>query len=149
MESGMALAGALALCLLGGFLPWMNTEAVVVAAALVLPGPLVPVLVLGAALAQVAAKGTVYGLARWAPRGLPETVRARLARAAALARLRRSPTLTVMASSAVGVPPLFLVTLACGTAAVPFGAFLAAAFLGSVTRYAVLTLLTVLVWGAA
>ena len=149
MDTGIALAGALGLCLVGGFLPWMNTEAAVVGAALVLPPPLVPLLVVGAALAQVLAKGTVYGLARWAPQGMPRKARARLERVSGLARLRRAPTLTVLASSTVGVPPFYLVTLACGTVAVPFGAFLAAAFVGSVIRYAVLSLATVLVWGAA
>jgi membrane protein YqaA with SNARE-associated domain len=149
MDTGTALAGALGLCLVGAFLPWANIEAAVVGAALVLPPPLVPLLVVGAALAQVLAKGTVYGLARWAPQGLPQKARARLERLSELARRRRSPTLTVLASSTVGVPPFYLVTVACGTVAVPFGAFLAAAFVGSVIRYAVLSLATVLVRGAA
>lgn len=149
MDTSVTLVGAVAICLVGGLLPWMNTEAAVVGAALILPPPLVPLLVVGAALAQVLAKGTVYGLARWAPRGLPQKARARLERVSVLARLRRSPTLTVLASSTVGVPPFYLVTLACGTAAVPFVAFLAAAFVGSLTRYAALSLATVLMRGAA
>lgn len=149
MDTGIALAGAVAFCLLGGFVPWLNTEAAVVGAALVLPAPFVPLLVVGAAVAQVLAKGTVYGLARWAPGGMPAKLRARVERASALARLRRSPTLTVIASSALGVPPFYLVTLACGTVAVPLGGFLAAAFVGSIARYALLSLVTLLVWGAA
>jgi membrane protein YqaA with SNARE-associated domain len=128
--------------------PWLNTEAAVVAAALLLPPPLVPLLVLGAALAQVAAKGALYGVARWAPHGLPRRARAGLQRACAFAR-GRSLTLTVLTSSTVGVPPFYLVTLACGTAAVPFGRFLAAALVGTAVRYAVLSLATVLVRGAA
>jgi membrane protein YqaA with SNARE-associated domain len=149
MDAGVALAGALGLCVLGGFLPWVNTEAAVVGAALLLPPPLVPVLVLGAALAQVAAKSTLYGLARWAPRGMPRRARGQLERVSGLARRRRSLPLTVLASSTLGIPPFYLVTLACGTVSVPFGAFLAAAFLGSVVRYAVLSLATLLVRGAA
>lgn len=149
MDTGIALAAALGLCVVGGFLPWVNTEAAVVGAALLLPPPLVPLLVVGAALAQVLAKGTLYGLARWAPQGMPRKARAQLERVSQLARRRRSLTLTVLASSTLGVPPFYLVTLACGTLAVPFGAFLAAAFVGSVIRYAVLSLATVLVWGAA
>lgn len=149
MDTGIVLAGALGLCVVGGFLPWANTEAAVVGAALVLPPPLVPLLVVGAALAQVFAKGTIYGLARWAPQGMPQKARAQIERISRLARRRRSQTLTVLASSTLGVPPFYLVTLACGTVAVPFGAFLAAAFVGSVIRYAVLSLATVLMWGAA
>lgn len=145
MEPGLALAGALGICVLGGFLPWVNTEAAVVAAALLLPPRLVPLLVLGAALAQVLAKGTLYGLARWAPRGMPRRARAQLDRISRLAARRRSLTLTVLASSTVGVPPFYLVSLACGTLSAPFGAFLSTAFLGAVLRYAVVSLATVLV----
>lgn len=149
MEAGIALAGALGLCLVGGFLPWVNAEAAVVGAALVLPPPLVPLLVFGAALAQVTAKGTLYGLARWAPQGVPQKARTQLDRLSGLARRSRYPTLTILASSTLGVPPFYLVTLASGTVAVPFGAFLAAGFGGSVIRYAVVALATLLVRGAA
>jgi membrane protein YqaA with SNARE-associated domain len=149
MDPGLALAGAVGICLLGGFLPWLNTEAAVVAAALLLPPRLVPLLVLGAALAQVLAKGTLYGLARWAPRGIPRRARARLDRIAQLAARRRSLTVIVLASSTVGVPPFYLVSLACGTLAAPFGAFLSAALVGALLRYAVVSLATVLVRGGA
>jgi membrane protein YqaA with SNARE-associated domain len=148
MDAATALAGAIGFCVVGGLLPWMNTEAAVVAAALLLPPPLVPVLVVGAALAQVAAKGALYGIARWAPRGLPRKARAGLERASALAR-GRSLTVTVLTSSTVGVPPFYLVTLACGTVAAPFASFLTAALVGTAVRYALLSLATVLVRGAA
>lgn len=149
MDAGLALAGALGICMLGGFLPWVNTEAAVVAAALLLPPQLLPLLVLGAAVAQVLAKGTLYGLARWAPRGMPRRAQAQLHRIAPLAARRRSLTLTVLASSTAGVPPLYVVSLACGTLAAPFGPFLTAAFVGALVRYAVVSLATVLVRGGA
>lgn len=148
MDAVTALAGAIGFCIVGGLVPWLNTEAAVVAAALVLPPPLVPLLVLGAALAQVTAKGALYGVARWAPRGLPRKARAGLERASGLAR-GRSLTAMVLASATVGFPPFYLVTLACGTVAVPLGRFLAAALVGTAVRYAVLSLATVLVRGAA
>lgn len=149
METGIALTGALGLCLVGGFLPWVNAEAAVVGAVLVLPPRLVPLLVVGAALAQVTAKGTLYGLARWAPQGMPQRAQAQLARLSGHARRRRYPTLTILVSSTLGVPPFYLVTLASGTVAVPFGAFLAAALGGSVIRYAVISLVTLVVRGPA
>lgn len=149
MDPGTILAGALAVCVVGGFLPWVNTEAAVVGAALLLPRGVLPLLVLGAAAMQVLAKGTLYCLARWAPRGLPRRARAQLERLSGLATRRRSLALTVLSSSTVGVPPLYLVTLACGTVAVPPGAFLAAAFLGTVVRYAVISLATVLLRAGA
>jgi membrane protein YqaA with SNARE-associated domain len=147
MDEGLALAAALGICIVGGFLPWVNTEAAVVAAALWLPPHALPFLVLGAAAAQVLAKGALYGLARWAPRGLPRRAQAGIQRVSALAARRRSPTLTVLASSTLGVPPFYLVALACGTLAVPFGAFLSAAFVGAAVRYAVVSLAAVLVRG--
>ena len=149
MEPATILAGALAACVVGGFVPWVNTEAVVVGAALLLPREALPLLVLGAAGTQVLSKGALYGLARWAPRAMPRRARARLERISALAARRRSLHLTVLASSTVGVPPFYLVTLACGTVAVPPGAFLAAAFLGTAVRYAVLSAATVLLRAGA
>jgi membrane protein YqaA with SNARE-associated domain len=149
MDPGTILAGALAVCAIGGFLPWVNTEAVVVGAALVLPRGVLPLLVLGAASIQVLAKGTLYGLARWAPQAMPRRARAQLERLSGLATRRRSLALTVLASSTCGVPPLYLVTLACGTVAVPPGTFLAAAFLGTVVRYTVLSVATVLLRAGA
>jgi membrane protein YqaA with SNARE-associated domain len=148
MDQALALAAALGICIVGGFLPWVNTEAAVVAAALWLPPGALPFLVLGAATAQVVAKGVLYGLARWAPRGLPRRAQAGIQRVSALAAGRRSPTFTVLASSALGVPPFYLVALACGTLAVPFGAFLSAAFVGAAVRFAVVSLAAVLVRGA-
>ncbi len=149
MDPATVLVGALAACAVGGFLPWVNTEAVVVGAALLLPLGALPLLVLGAAAVQVLCKGTLYALARWAPQTLPRRVRAQLGRISPLAARRRSLTLTVIASSAVGVPPLYLVTLACGMVAVPPRAFLGAALLGATVRYAVLSVATVLLRASA
>jgi membrane protein YqaA with SNARE-associated domain len=149
MEPVTVIGGALVVCAIGGFLPWVNTEAVVVGAALLLPRGALPLLVLGAAGTQVLCKGTLYGLARWVPRAMPQRARARLEGISAVAARRGSLTLTVLASSTVGVPPLYLVTLACGTVAAPAGAFLGAAFLGTAVRYAVLSVATVLLRAGA
>jgi len=148
MNEGLALASALGVCIMGGFLPWVNTEAAVAAAALWLPRHALPFLVLGAATAQVLAKAALYGLARWAPRSLPRRAQAGLQRVSALAARRRSPTRIVLASAALGVPPFYLVALASGALAVPFGAFLSAAFVGAAVRYALVSLAAVLVRGA-
>ena len=145
MEASVALAGALGICLIGGFLPWVNTEAAVVGAALLLPTAALPLLVVGAASAQVLAKSTVYATARWAPARMPSWAPARLERLRGLGGRRRTPLLTVLASSTIGVPPFYLVALACGTVAVPFRVFLSTAFAGMVVRYAVLAVATALV----
>jgi membrane protein YqaA with SNARE-associated domain len=147
MDTGLALGAALALCLVGGFLPWVNTEAAVAAAALLLPPAALPFLVIGAAAAQVLAKGSLYGLARWAPRGLPRGAQSRIGRLSARVAARRAPALTVLASSSLGIPPFYLTALACGAVAVPPAAFLAAAFAGGLLRYAVVSLAALVVKG--
>jgi membrane protein YqaA with SNARE-associated domain len=80
---------------------------------------------------------------------MPQKALAQLDRLSELARRRRYPTLTILASSTLGVPPLYLATLASGAMRLPFGTFLAATFVGSVLRYAVLSVATVLARGPA
>ena len=147
MDAGLALLGTVGVCVLGSFLPWVNTEAAVVTAALLLPPRMLPLLVLGAASAQVFGKGTLYALARWAPRRLPVRARTRIAGLSALAARRTSLGLAVLASSTVGVPPFYVMALACGTVSLPLAFFLSAAFAGAVVRYAVISLAAVLLKG--
>jgi len=147
MEPAWILWGALVACVVAALLPWANAEAAIVGATLLLPREALPLLVLGAAAAQVTAKSAVYGLARWAPDRMPARARATLARVHTLARRRSALTVTVLASSALGVPPFYLVALACGAAAAPLGAFVAAAFAGMVLRYGVLAGAVALAWG--
>jgi membrane protein YqaA with SNARE-associated domain len=148
MENVFALLGALAFCLFGGLLPWFNTEAAVGGAALLLPPSALPALVVGAAGAQVIAKGALYGLARWAPRSLPRRARGVIESLSVRMARRRLLGLTVLASSSVGVPPFYVTALACGTLAAPAGPFLSAAFAGALLRYAFVCLAALLVKGA-
>ena len=147
MQPAWILAGALAACVLGGFLPWANAEAAIAGAALLLPRAALPLLVLGAASAQLIAKGVVYAAVRRAPERLPERARPALARLHGLARRPHALLLTVLASSALGVPPFYLVTLACGAAAAPRGAFLATAFVGLLLRYGFVIGAALFAWG--
>jgi membrane protein YqaA with SNARE-associated domain len=147
MNAAITIAGAVGLCALGSVAPWVCSEAAVVSAVVLLPPRLVPLLVLCAAVGQVAGKGALYGVARWAPRAVPQGARARLERVSARCRGRR-PSGLVLASSTLGVPPFYVVTLACGTLAVPFDRFLAAALAGSLIRYAAFALATELARGA-
>lgn len=138
MEPVFILAGALALCMVAAFLPWANAEAAIVGAVLLLPRWALPLLVLGAAAAQVIAKSAVYAAARRAPERMPTRARAVLARMRTLALRRRALVLTVLGSSTLGVPPFYLVALACGAAAAPLAVFVLAGFTGMLLRYAAL-----------
>jgi membrane protein YqaA with SNARE-associated domain len=132
------LVGAALTCVLGGLLPWINAELVVVSAAFVLPPSAVPALALACAGGQMASKLAVYGLARWAPERLPGRARRLLARAERYRHRPRALALLALSGALVAVPPFYLVTLACGFMRVPCVLFTLTGFAGTATRYGVL-----------
>ena len=129
------LIGAALTCVAGGFLPWINTEIVVIGAAILMPPSALPALVIGCALGQMAAKCSLYGVTRWAPDRLPTRARKLLARAERYRERRRLLALAVFPGSLVAIPPFYLVTLACGMLRVPFALFAVAGLLGTAMRY--------------
>lgn len=134
------IAGAFLTCVVGGFLPWVNTEVVVTGAALVVAPPEIAVLVLAAATGQMLAKTSVYTLARWAPERLPRKARDFLSSPRALSGNRAGTILALLASSSVGLPPFYLTTLAAGTLRVPLMVFAGAGLAGTALRYTALAL---------
>ncbi len=141
MDAGVVFGAALG-CVVGGVLPWVNAELVLLAAAVLLPREALVPLVLACALGQMCAKASLYGITRWAPERLPKRARAALAR---VERYRERPALLAAAvffGSAVSVPPFYLVTLASGVLRVPFVLFALAGLGGTAARYGVL------VWAA-
>lgn len=137
MDAGIVLGAALG-CAIGGLLPWVNSELVLLAAAVALPPTGLTPLVLACAASQMAAKVAVYGVTRWAPERLPRRARAALERAE---RYRKRPRLLAAAvffGSAVSVPPFYLVTLASGVLKVPFLVFALAGLGGTAVRYGVI-----------
>ena len=129
------LIGAFVSCLMGGIFPWMAGEVVVMGAAILLPREALPVLVLVSSVGQLVGKLAVYGIARWAPHLLPERGRRVLDRASGLGRSGRAVSVTLLASAAVGLPPFYLMTLACGTVGTSVRVYLAAGFGGTLLRY--------------
>ena len=136
------LLGAAATCALGGILPWISAEAVLLATALALPPGLLPTLVLSCALGQMVGKGGLYGLMRWAPHRLPERARRVLDRVEPLSRRSGILGSSVFTGAAAGLPPFYLVTLASGLAGLPLATFALAGLGGCVLRYGVV------LWGA-
>ncbi len=134
MSAGV-LAGVVALCLSGAFVPWVSAELVVGGAAAVLDRAWLPVLVLAASAAQMTGKAALYALARWAPERLPARARSAMARVGDRLAGRRGGTAAVLvASSAFGAPPFYLTTLASGLLGVSFPLFLAAGAAGTLAR---------------
>lgn len=141
MEVGI-LVGAALTCSLGGIVPWVSSEVVVLAAAALLPLPALPLLIAACAAGQMSSKSVVYGVTRWAPHLLPQRARTALSRAEQYRDRRLLLTGTAFVGAAVSVPPFYLVTLACGLLRVPFPAFLLAGLCGVLARY------SLLVWAA-
>ena len=99
-------------------------------------------LAVGCAAGQMAGKTGLYGIIRWAPARLPERFQRLLGRAEVLGRRPGALTGSVLSGAAVGLPPLYVVTLAAGLANLSLVRFVMAGLLGSAIRYALL------LWGA-
>ena len=122
-------------CIASGFIPVLNAEVFLVAAAALAPKEALPLIPVLAAAGQMVAKSGMYLGGRGVVR-LPsekrkadlEALRARVAR-------WRSRDLLVFVSAAVGLPPFFAVAILAGTLSFPFPRFLLAGFVGRVLRF--------------
>lgn len=132
------ILGAFLGCLLGGFLPWINSEVIVAGSAMLLAADQLVVLAVAGAAGQMAAKVGVYALARWTPERLPKRLRGSLGKAQKLRRSRWATVLLVLASATVSLPPFYLVTLAAGMVRVPFAVFAGVGLAGTTLRYGIL-----------
>ena len=137
MDFGILIGAALT-CAVGGILPWINAEVVVVGAALLLPPAGLPALVLACAVGQMSSKSAVYAASRWMPECLPERARKLLARAERYRERRVLLATAVFSGALAALPPFYLVTLASGMLRVPFPVFLVAGLSGTAARYGLL-----------
>lgn len=136
------MVGAATACLVGGVLPWINSEIAVVSASLLLSETTLPALVLACAAGQMTAKCGLYGVTRWAPHLLPSRARGLLDRAHRYGRRRHLLAIGAFTGALVAIPPFYLVTLACGVLRMPFALFAVAGAAGTTIRYGLL------VWAA-
>ena len=128
---GLSIASAL--------VPWFNGELIVLSLSVTLRSPLdLATLALVAAAGQMAGKCVLYWLGF-------QTGRLKVAQNGRMERwrdrLRGTPVRAValvFVSSAVGIPPLYLTTIAAGTVGMAFPRFLGAAACGRVVRFGVL-----------
>ncbi len=135
----------LAAAFLSGFLPLVNIEAYLVGAAALLPGAPPLVVVLPAALGQMAAKGFLFLGGRGLV-SLPSRVRDRALAASARLGTRRPPAL-VFTSALTGLPPFYVVSVAAGMLGFRPGPFLLAGLAGRLLRFgAVFALPGLLAW---
>ena len=132
--------GTFLVCLIGGLVPIVNTEVFLVGlialGAVKSPSSL-PAIVLLASLGQMVAKLILYhaglGMVEL-PRGrYREKIQAARAR---IERWRNKPKLVLAVSSTVGLPPLYLVSLAAGAAKMRLRTFLAIGMAGRIVHFA-------------
>jgi membrane protein YqaA with SNARE-associated domain len=120
---------------LSGFVPVVNIEAYLVAAAALAPAVPAPGVVAAAALGQMAAKTLLFlggrGLVSVPSRGAE---RARDLAARLAARGRSAPAL-VFTSALTGLPPFFVVSVAAGMGGLRAGPFVVAGLAGRFLRF--------------
>ena len=130
------LGGLLIASAISGVVPVVNAELLVLAAAATMPLAGLPLVAAAATGGQMAAKTTLFALARWLPRKLPKRAQAALARASGkLAAKKRGPATLVLASAASGIPPLYGVSLACGALGMRLPTFVIMGCIGRAVRF--------------
>jgi membrane protein YqaA with SNARE-associated domain len=135
------LASTFVGCLLGSFVPLVNTELVVLGAIAIAPAELTIPIVLIAVITQMGAKSVLFcaggGLLRLRPGKYSARLHAALQRAQAC---QKSGSLFLFASATIGFPPFYLTSVASGAMRVPFGRFLAIGFAGRLIRFSALVM---------
>jgi membrane protein YqaA with SNARE-associated domain len=137
--AAVAIGTTIVACFASGFLPFVTVELYVVALGSLAPRPLLPVLLVLAALCHMLGKAVVYFAGRGLERLPPGRFRARIA--AAQARLDRRAKVgdaLVFVSAAAGLPPFYVVTAACGVIGYDFRRFFLLGFVGRLLRFATL-----------
>jgi membrane protein YqaA with SNARE-associated domain len=135
-----------AVCLVSAVIPIVNAELYLLGASALAPRAFVPALIIAAALGQMIGKGVMY----YAGRGALTIRWARLQRLVASVeeRYRRTGAdrsalggSVIFLSAAVGFPPLYVVSIACGMFRVPFALFFTVGVIGRLVRFGAIVLL--------
>ena len=136
-------AGCYVLALVSAVVPWVNAELLMLAALPFVRSPLhLAVLVALMTLGQMTGKSAMYWCSRRA--ALKPTPRVRDAMARWKNRLDRHPRSAlgiVLVSSAVGIPPFYMVSIVAGALNIAFTRFLMVGTFGRLVHFAALALL--------
>lgn len=132
-------------CAFSAIVPLVNAELYLLAASALAPRELAVPLIIAAAFGQMLGKSVMYFVGVGALR-LPSE---RLKRAVAKAEHRYRSAGTggatlgggvILLSAVVGLPPFYVVSVACGLLRVPFAQFLILGVLGRLVRFSVIVL---------
>jgi membrane protein YqaA with SNARE-associated domain len=136
-------------CFASGLLPFVNAEAflVIISSALLSKSQLLMVTAL-AALGQMAAKCTMYFVARTSFKRPPQKYEAKLARARTkLDQWRYGVGFFIFASSSTGFPPFYVVSIMAGMLKLNFVTFLVFGLTGRFIRFGITLLFPQLLKG--
>ena len=129
----------------GSVLPFSPIEPFLLALPAIAPRAWLVPLALLATVCHMAGKVLLYFASRGAARAIPERYRRHVERTRE--RLLSSPrtkALTILASSAVGLPPLYVVTVLCGALRVSLLEFIILGTIGRAIRFVALVTLPTL-----
>lgn len=141
------LSGAFALCAVGGIVPLLNSELLLLAFAAKVPAELLWPLVFLSSAGAMTGKTAVYMAGRGALK-LKIRGRDRVDRFLAGLQERQGLTGSMLFVSAVsGLPPFYVVTVASGAAGLALNRFLVMGFAGLVLRFAAVAFAPQLVMG--
>jgi membrane protein YqaA with SNARE-associated domain len=139
--------GCYLLALVSALVPWVNAEVLMLAALPFARSPLhLALLVALMTLGQMTGKSAMYWCSRRA--ALRPTLRMRNTMTRWTARLDRHPRWAlgvVLVSSAVGIPPFYIVSIVAGALNIAFGRFLVVGTLGRLVHFAALALVPQLI----
>jgi membrane protein YqaA with SNARE-associated domain len=131
-----------AVCVVGSLIPLVNTEVYLISVTLLSPSEFVLPLVVAATVGQMTGKVAMF----YAGRGIL-SIRSQKIRDRVLGlrdRLGARPWLarfTLFSSSVVGLPPLYVVSVACGTVGMGIVSFILIGTVGRFIHFAVVALL--------
>jgi membrane protein YqaA with SNARE-associated domain len=140
-----AAAATFLFCVLSALIPFLNAEIYLLAAAALAPPEWRVVLVFAAAAGQTAGNVGMYGVGRGAF-GLPGIrLGAMLGKAKTWCRQRTPPKALIAFSAATGLPPFYIVSIACGLMRTPILSFVALGLSGRFVRFGAVALLPLII----
>ena len=134
--------GTFGVCVVGAVVPFVNTEIYLLSVSALSPRAFVAPLVVAATVGQMTGKVAMFYAGRGVLRIRGERLRGGLA--ALRARLEARPTaakLVLFGSATVGVPPLYLMTVACGAVGMGIVPFVVIGTVGRLIHFTVVALL--------
>jgi membrane protein YqaA with SNARE-associated domain len=131
-----------AVCVVGSIIPLVNTEIYLVSVSALSPREFVFPLVMAATMGQMSGKVAMYYAGRGILKVRSEKVQAKVH--AVREKMRARPRLakfTLFSSATLGLPPLYVVSIACGTVGMGIVSFLVIGSIGRMIHFAVVALI--------